>query len=132
MWIFWKTISAFFWTHLRLFESHSEYEVGAQCYKYTGCPTRIIFPSLQPGPWKTNNSWSKFQLSKISKTEHSHTTLKNLWKVKMYAISVINIDYAEFLNHTYICIKSHDLQSWNWNIFGSLLFTLHSLEYCNS
>ena len=28
-------------------------EVGARCYKYTGCPTRVIFPGLRPGPWKS-------------------------------------------------------------------------------
>jgi hypothetical protein len=28
-------------------------EVGARCYKYTGCPTRVVFPGLRPGPWKS-------------------------------------------------------------------------------
>ena len=28
-------------------------EVGVRCYKYTGCPTRVIFPGLRPGPWKS-------------------------------------------------------------------------------
>ena len=34
-------------------DDDSYYEVGARCYKYTGCPTRVIFPGLRPEPWKS-------------------------------------------------------------------------------